>query len=168
MCMGLWSKRRVIFFNIAYTWTTFSKLYLGYDIFIFYHGLCAWGYGVKDGVGIGSTFGVVLDHLPNIVNNKLAKGSGYYGIDLTESKVTPMGAFTLKCIELQKDNINASLVTKFYTCNMDTMVATICMMCNINKSKIVLHVCNIIFTQFTILFWIYRWVISFQNYIQKP
>jgi hypothetical protein len=37
------------------------------------------------------------------------------------------------------------------------------MMCNINKSEIVLQVCNIIFIQFTILFWIYKCVISFQN-----
>jgi hypothetical protein len=49
----------------------------------------------------------------------------YYGIDLTKLEVTPMGAFTLKCIELQKDNIKVSLATKFYTCSMDTMVATI-------------------------------------------
>jgi hypothetical protein len=103
-------------------------------------------------VSVGSTSRVVLDHLPNVVNDTLANGSGYYGIDLSESKVTPTGAFTLKCIELQKYNKKASLVTKFYTCNMDTMVATICMMCNINKSEIVLQVCNIIFIQFTILF----------------
>lgn len=92
-----------------------------------------------------------LDHLPNIVNNTLANGSSYYGIDLTKLEVMPMGALTLKCIELQKDNIKVSLVTKFYTCSMDTMVTTICTMCNINKSEIVLQVCNIIFTQFTIL-----------------
>jgi hypothetical protein len=90
----------MIFFNIAYIWTTFSKLYLSYDVFIFYHGLCVRGYGTKDGVGVGSTSGVVFDHLPNIVNNTLINGSGYYGIDLTESKVMPMGAFTLKCIEI--------------------------------------------------------------------
>ncbi len=90
----------MIFFNIAYTWTTFSKLYLGYDVFIFCHGLCARGYGAKDGVGVGSTSGVVLDHLPKIVNNTLINGLGYYGIDLTESEVTPMGAFTFKCIEI--------------------------------------------------------------------
>jgi hypothetical protein len=126
----------MIFFNIAYIWTTFSKLYLGYHVFIFYHGLCVGGYGAKDGVGVGSTSGVVLDHLPTSVKNTLINGIGYYGIDLTESKVRPTGAFTLKCIEILKGNRKASSITKFYACNMDTMVATICMMCNVNKSEL--------------------------------
>jgi hypothetical protein len=128
----------MIFFNIAYTWTTFSKIYLSYDVFIFCDVLCAGGYGAKDGVGVGSTSGVVFYHFPNIVNNKLANGSSYYGIDSTESKVTPIVTFTLKCIELQSDNRKASSIMKFYTHSMDTMVATICMMCNINKFEILL------------------------------
>jgi hypothetical protein len=121
----------------------------------------------KRWVNVGSTFGVVPNHLQNIVSNTLVDGSCYYGINLTKSKIMPMGAFTLQCIELQKDNMTFS-ATKSYTCNMDTMVSTICMMCTINKFEIVLQVCNIIFTQFIILFWIYKWVISFQNYIHKP
>jgi hypothetical protein len=74
----------MIFFNITYTWTTFFKLYLSSDVFIFCHGLCAWGYETGNGVGVGSTFGVVPDHLQNIVNSTLVDGLGYYGIDLTE------------------------------------------------------------------------------------
>jgi hypothetical protein len=68
------------------------------------------------------------------VSSTLIDGLGYYGIDLTESKIMPMGASTLQCIELQKDNRTFS-ARKSYTCNMDTMVSTVCMRCNINKFK---------------------------------
>jgi hypothetical protein len=135
---GLWNKRGMIFFNIAYTWTTFSKLYLGYDVFILSWFMCRRLWSKRGGGCRLNIWSCFLDHLPNIVNNTLANGSSYYGIDLTNLEVTPMGAFTLKCIELQKDNRKVSLVMKFYTCSMDTMVTTICTMCNINKSEIVL------------------------------
>jgi hypothetical protein len=89
------------FFTITYTLTTFFKLYLGYDVFIFCHGLCVASYEARDGVGVCSTFGVVPDHLQSIVNSTLTNGLGYYGIDLIELEVTPMGASTIQCIERQ-------------------------------------------------------------------
>ncbi len=98
----------------------------------FCHGLCVGGYETGDGVNVNSTFGIVLDHLQSIVSSTLEDGLGYYGIDLIESKIMPMGASTLQRIELQKDNRTFS-ARKSYTCKMDTMFSTVCMMCNINK-----------------------------------
>ncbi len=80
------------------------------------------------------------------MNTIVVNGLGFYGVDLTNSQATPMGAFTLQCMDMEKAeyNVRDSSITKSYTCSMDTMLATICIICNVKKSEIMLQVCPII------------------------
>jgi hypothetical protein len=70
--------------------------------------------------------------------------SGFYGDrGITNSQVAiPMGASTLLYMDMEKDNIKTSSITKSYTCNMDTLFATICIICNVNKPETILQVWN--------------------------
>ncbi len=60
--------------------------------------------------------------------------SGFYGDQgIINSQVAiPMGASTLLCMDMEKNNIGTSSITKSYTYNMDTLFASICIICNVN------------------------------------
>jgi hypothetical protein len=47
-----------------------------------------------------------------------------------------MGASTLLCMDMEKDNIRTSSITKSYTCNMDIMLTIVYIICNVNKPEI--------------------------------
>jgi len=104
--------------------------------------LCAGGFQVGDEICVGSISKVVPGNFLSIMNMVGADALGFYGDQgITNSQVaTPMGASTLLCMDMEKDNIGTSSITKSYTCNMDTLLVTICIICNVNKLKIMLQV----------------------------
>jgi hypothetical protein len=97
---------------------------------------------------VGSTFEIILGNFLTIMNITMADELGFYGVDITNSQATPMGASTLWCMDMEKEeyNVRASSITKSYT-----MFATICIICNVNKSKLVLQVCPIYHNFFELL-----------------
>jgi hypothetical protein len=73
-----------------------------------------------------------------------ANASGFYGDqNVTNSQATThVGISTLLCMDMEKDNIRNSSITKSYTYSMDTMFTIVCIICNVNKPEIILHVWN--------------------------
>jgi hypothetical protein len=95
----------------------------------------------------------------SIMNITVVDKSSFYGVDFTNSQATPMGTSTLQCMDMEKEeyNVRASSITKSYTycpcynMDLDTMLATICIICNVNKSEIMLQVCPIYHNFFELL-----------------
>lgn len=117
----------------------FSNLYIHlFLIFIFYHGLCGGGCEAIDGMGVGSTSKFVPRNVISIMNNIVIDVASYHDLELTESQATPMGAYTLQCIDMEKGDVKVFSVTKSYTYSMDIMATSVYIMCNINIFDIML------------------------------
>jgi hypothetical protein len=104
--------------------------------------LCVGGFQVGDGICVGSTSKVIPSNFLSIMNMVGVDASGFYGDQgIINSQVAiPMGASTLLCMDMEKNNIGTSSITKSYTYNMDTLFASICIICNVNKPKTMLQV----------------------------
>jgi hypothetical protein len=115
--------------------------------------LCVGVFQAGDEICVGSTFKIVPNTFLAIMNTIVVDKSSFYGVDFIDSQATPMGASTLQCMDMVKEeyNVRASSITKSYTCSMDTRLATICIICNVNKSEIMLKVCPIYHNFFELL-----------------
>jgi hypothetical protein len=103
--------------------------------------LCAGGYEAGDGVGVGSTSGALPDHLP-------------------------MGASTIQCIELQKNNKTSSITKSYVHLQYgDNGFEIVCMMCNINNLRLCYNYVTSSLFNLQLYFEFTNEIISFQNYI---
>jgi hypothetical protein len=85
--------------------------------------LCVGNFQVGDEICVCSTFEVVFGNFLSIMNMAGAYASGFYGDQdvINSQATTPVGASTLLCMDMEKDNIRTSSITKSYTYNMEIM-----------------------------------------------
>jgi hypothetical protein len=65
--------------------------------------LCVGVFQAGDEICVGSTFKIVLGKFLSIMNTTVVEKSGFYGVDFTDYQATPMGASTLQCMDMEKE-----------------------------------------------------------------